>query len=61
MPTRHCRHCWGDCAGDCLLPGPAGAAGLCIHQPNPSLPWPVRFRLLTTRQFWRRFFLGTHT
>jgi hypothetical protein len=22
MPrARHCRHCWGDCAGDCLLPG----------------------------------------
>ena len=20
-PARHCRHCWGDCPGDCLLAG----------------------------------------
>jgi hypothetical protein len=56
--TRHCRHCWGNCAGECLLPGAAGDAGLCIHRPNPPLSWPDRFRMLTTRGFWRRFFWG---
>jgi hypothetical protein len=31
MPAaRHCRHCYGDCPGTCLLPG---TGGLCIHQP----------------------------
>ena len=61
MPvTRHCRHCWGNCDGDCLLPGPAGEAGLCIHNPNPRLPWRDRFLLVTVKGFWRRFFWGTH-
>ena len=32
---RHCRHCWGDCDGDCLLPGGSGG---CIHRgPRRSL------------------------
>ena len=25
--VRHCRHCWGDCLGECLL----GDTGMCIH------------------------------
>ena len=30
MPAvRHCRHCWGDCPGGCLLPDGSGA---CIHR-----------------------------
>lgn len=58
---RHCRHCWGDCPGDCLLPGPAGDAGLCIHRPNPRLSWPDRLRLVTVPGFWHRFFWGDHS
>jgi hypothetical protein len=30
MPAiHHCRHCYGDCPGDCLIPGGGGA---CIHR-----------------------------
>jgi hypothetical protein len=51
--TRHCKHCWGDCLGSCLLPGDEG---LCIHvSPYRGLPlreWP---RLMRTRRFWRWF------
>ena len=56
MPSvRHCRHCLGDCPGDCLLPGDTG---LCIHQPVPGLSWPDRLRLLASRRWWRRVFWG---
>lgn len=61
MPTvRHCRHCWGNCDGECLLPGAAGAAGLCIHNPNPRLSWRDRLVLVRAKGFWRRFFWGTN-
>jgi hypothetical protein len=34
MPVvAHCRHCFGDCGGGCLLPG---GGGLCIHKPVPK-------------------------
>jgi hypothetical protein len=56
MPTgRHCRHCAGNCPGDCLLPGDSG---LCIHRPLPRLPPRVRLRLIGTRRFWRRLLWG---
>jgi hypothetical protein len=56
MPAdRHCRHCAGNCPGDCLLPG---ASGLCIHRPLPRLPLRTRLRLIGTRRFWRRLWLG---
>jgi hypothetical protein len=63
MPAvRHCRHCWGNCAGDCLFPGAEGDAGLCIHRPYPRLPlpWRDRVRLVVNRQFWRRILWGIH-
>jgi len=52
--TRHCKHCWGDCPGDCLLPG---EQGLCIH--IISLGPPLRYwpRLMLTRRFWRWFLM----
>ena len=54
MPrTLHCKHCWGNCRGTCLLPG---GAGMCIHTVTPGPPvrdWP---RLVGTRRFWRWFF-----
>ena len=59
MPVMaHCRHCYGDCGGNCLLPGAAGGAGLCIHQPVPDRTFGERLTLLRTRQFWRRILWG---
>jgi hypothetical protein len=31
--VRHCRHCWGDCPGDCLLDD----TGMCIHNANTMM------------------------
>jgi hypothetical protein len=53
--ARHCRHCLGGCAGDCLLPGDAD---LCIHRPVPRMPLRYRLGLLRRRRFWRWFLLG---
>ena len=56
LPTvRHCRHCLGDCGGDCLLPG---NTGLCIHKPAQRLTWRERLLLLGNRRWWRRVFRG---
>lgn len=55
MPVRHCRHCWGDCRGECLIPGDLG---LCIHKPSPRLSFRERMLLLGQRRFWRRVFWG---
>jgi hypothetical protein len=52
----HCRHCYGDCRGECLM----DTAGHCIHDGNlRPLSWPQRLRLLATRAWWRRVFWGT--
>jgi hypothetical protein len=59
MPVaRHCRHCWGDCPGDCLMPG---EMGLCIHKPNRRLTNHERMLLLVDRRFWRRVFWGVRS
>ena len=43
MPgARHCRHCLGDCPGNCLLPG---GGGLCINRPAPKLTVGQRLAL----------------
>ena len=56
MPDiRHCRHCWGDCHGECLLPGDLG---LCIHKPNRRLTAREWMLVVPTRRFWRRVFWG---
>ena len=56
MPSaRHCRHCLGDCPGDCLLPGDQG---LCIHKLAPrrsAREWLIAVR---TRRFWRSVLWG---
>jgi hypothetical protein len=51
----HCRHCYGDCPGTCLLPG----GGLCIHKPAPKLTVGQRLVLMRTRRFWHRVLRGT--
>jgi hypothetical protein len=61
MPSaRHCRHCFGECPGDCLLPGDTGDTGLCMHHPVPGLPWRDWVRLLGSRRWWRRVFWGPY-
>jgi len=52
----HCRHCYGACPGNCLLPG---TQGLCIHRPAPKLTPGQRLALLRTRRFWLRLLHGT--
>ncbi len=55
-PAAHCRHCYGACPGNCLLPG---TEGLCIHRPAPKLTPGQRLALLRTRRFWLRVLRGT--
>jgi hypothetical protein len=56
MPSvRHCRHCFGDCPGDCLLPGDQG---LCIHNPRVRRSARERLLVLRTRRFWHRVLFG---
>ena len=56
MPVvAHCRHCFGDCGGECLLPG---GGGVCIHKPVPKRTLSERLALLRTRRFWSRVFRG---
>ena len=52
---RHCKHCWTDCGGICLLPGDKG---LCIHKPNPRLPLRQLMMNVGNRRFWHRVFWG---
>jgi hypothetical protein len=53
--ARHCRHCLGDCPGDCLLPG---GRDPCIHEAARWFPGPQRLTLLRTGAFWRRLLWG---
>ena len=55
MPeARHCRHCLGDCPGDCLF----GDSGLCIHGWNERPPRQFSWQMVLTRTWWHRFFRG---
>jgi len=51
---RHCRHCAGDCPGDCLL----GESGRGRHGWNEKRPRQFSWQLLVTRSWWRRVFWG---
>jgi hypothetical protein len=55
LAVRHCRHCWGPCSGECLIPG---RPDLCIHKPSPRLAFRQRMLLLLDRSFWHRVFWG---
>jgi len=56
MPTvGHCRHCYGDCPGTCMLPG---RQDVCIHMLSPKLTFRERMTRLRTRRFWHRVFWG---
>jgi hypothetical protein len=52
--ARHCRHCAGNCPGDCLL-----ASGQCIHDWNGRRP-PFTWQLLLARRWWHRVLWGDH-
>jgi len=55
MPAaRHCRHCLGDCPGDCLI----GDSGQCIHGWSTTRPRQFGWQRLLTRQWWHRVFSG---
>jgi hypothetical protein len=41
--VRHCRHCWGDCSGGCLLDDD----GMCIHNAYVRLVRRRRPRVLS--------------
>ena len=53
--VRHCRHCFGACSGNCLLPGDQG---LCIHKPVPRRSAREWLFLMRTRRFWHRVLWG---
>jgi hypothetical protein len=55
LVVAHCRHCYGDCNGECLLPG---GEGRCIHKPVPKRTVGQRLAQLRTRQLWHRVFWG---
>jgi hypothetical protein len=54
--VRHCRHCWGNCPGDCLMED----MGMCIHDPNSPFRGTrgIRARRLLSRRWWRRVLSG---
>lgn len=54
-PPRHCRHCLGDCPGNCLIGG-----GLCIHGWNEKPPRRFNWQLVLTRRWWHRVFWGPY-
>jgi hypothetical protein len=57
MPqARHCRHCAGNCPGDCLI----GDTGRCMHGWNEKHPRQFRLQVLLTREWWNRVFWGVH-
>jgi hypothetical protein len=47
--ARHCRHCWGDCPGGCLLDD----TGPCIHNENAKMMKQLRARQLRGRAWLR--------
>ncbi len=54
LEPRHCRHCYGNCLGGCLI----GQSGRCIHGWNGEHPRQFRWPLLLTRKWWHRVFHG---
>jgi hypothetical protein len=52
--VRHCRHCWGDCLGGCLLDD----TGLCIHNENSRMMRQLRTRRLLNPMWLLRRFRG---
>jgi hypothetical protein len=54
--ARHCRHCLGDCSGDCLL-----ADGQCIHGWNGKRPRALTWPVPLTRRWWHRLLWGDHS
>jgi hypothetical protein len=51
--ARHCRHCAGDCRGECMVGG-----GQCIHGWNGKRPRQFTWRVLLSRRWWHRVLWG---
>ena len=47
---RHCRHCWGDCLGGCLLDD----TGTCIHNVHIKMMRQARARRRPLSPAWLR-------
>ena len=47
---RHCRHCWGDCLGGCLLDDTC----LCIHNAHTRMMRQMRARRRPLSAAWLR-------
>ena len=52
--VRHCRHCWGDCLGDCLLDD----TGTCLHNVHTRKMRQTRARRLLSPAWLRMLFRG---
>ena len=48
--VRHCRHCWGDCLGGCLLDD----TDLCIHNVDARMMGQARARRRPLSPAWLR-------
>ena len=48
--VRHCRHCWGNCLGDCVLDY---SAGMCIHGRDGAKRMRMQPQWLVNRRWWR--------
>jgi hypothetical protein len=56
MPEiRHCRHCAGDCLGECLFDD----SGRCLHGWHKRPPRQFGWQLLVTRWLWHRVVWGS--
>jgi hypothetical protein len=51
--ARHCRHCAGNCRGECML-----GDGQCIHGWNGHRPRHFTWRVLLMRRWWHRVLWG---
>jgi len=49
--VRHCRHCWGDCLGGCLLDDDTGT---CIHNEHTRMMRQIRARRRLLSPAWLR-------
>jgi hypothetical protein len=54
---RHCRHCAGNCPGDCIIDD----SGMCMHGWNVKPRRYFSWQMLLTRRWWRRVLWGVQS
>jgi hypothetical protein len=55
VTVEHCRHCLGNCPGDCLL-----GDGQCIHGWDERPARHFRWQAVLRRRWWDRVLWGVH-